>query len=366
MPDLTDDLTARLLAHCGTLSVTGDEAEIADEAEAWASGLGAPCVRVGDSVVVGQLAGDRPTVALVGHLDVVPPTEDDRTARVEDRPDGPVVVGRGASDMKSGNVVAMRLFEDAMTAAWPHEVVVVLYAAEEGPADDNELPAVLDAVPGLADVDLAIVLEPTDGELQLGCLGGLHARVTIHGQQAHSARPWQGTNALTRAGRFLDAYHRRHPETVEVDGVTYRDVWSITQAATTNARNVVPGSFSLNLNLRFAPSRSLADAEDELRRDVADVAAATDAGDVTIEIVDRALPGPPRGDAPLVQRLRSVLDVPVTGKQAWTDVARLAEVGVPACNYGPGRTDQAHQRGEWVSVSAMVEAHRRLRGFLAG
>jgi hypothetical protein len=48
----------------------------------------------------------------------------------------------------------------------------------------------------------------------------------------------------------------------------------------------------------------------------------------------------------------------VAGKQAWTDVARFAEVGVPALNYGPGLTAQAHQRGEYVPVDALVDAMR--------
>lgn len=365
MTDLADDLTERLVGHIQTMSVTLDERAIADEVAAWADGLGAPVVRVGNSLVVGELDTTRPTVGLVGHLDVVPPTDDDREPRVEERAVGAVVVGRGASDMKSGNIVAMKLFEQSLGAGWPHAVVVVLYAAEEGPAADNELPDLLREVPWLTELSLAIVLEPTDGELQLGCLGGLHATLTVRGQQAHSARPWQGVNALTRAGRFLAAFHEREPLDVEVDGIGYRDVWSFTQASTSNARNVVPGSFELNLNLRFAPSRTLAEATDELRAVVAEVAAATDAGEVEVEIIDEAIPAPPRGDDPIVIRLRDTLGVPVAGKQAWTDVARLVEAGIPAGNFGPGRTDQAHQRGEWVSVEAMVEAYNALLEFLS-
>jgi succinyl-diaminopimelate desuccinylase len=187
------------------------------------------------------------------------------------------------------------------------------------------------------------------------------------GQQAHSARPWHGRNALTRAGVFLVELDADHLRDVEVDGIAYRDVWSATQAWTEGlgpgdhrsavpVRNVIPGRFTMNLNLRFSPSRSLEDAETELRARVGDRAEVT--------IVDRAPPAPPRRDAPLVAAFTRAVDVEVAGKQAWTDVARFAEVEVPALNYGPGLTAQAHQRGEYVPVAAMVDAYGHLVRFL--
>jgi succinyl-diaminopimelate desuccinylase len=83
-----------------------------------------------------------------------------------------------------------------------------------------------------------------------------------------------------------------------------------------------------------------------------------------VEIVDRSPPAPPRLDEPVVRSFVRVVDAPVAAKQAWTDVARFAEVGVPALNYGPGLTGQAHQRGEYVRVADLAEAHTRLVRFL--
>ena len=366
-PGLRDDLVARLLDHVGLCCVTGDEGPIADAVAArYADRL--PVRRVGHSLVVGAPSGaDRPLVLLVGHLDVVPPTDADREPRRTDREGVDVVVGRGTSDMKSGNVVAMRLLEDhaGREDRWA-DLALVLYAGEEGPDEANELADVLAEVPWLADAALAVVLEPTDGQVQLGCLGGLHATLTVHGRQAHSARPWHGENALTRAGRFLAAFHDRTPADVDVEGIPYHDVWSLTQAHADDGRNVIPGTLTLNLNLRFAPSRSLASAEDELRTEVARVAETTGAGHVDVAVVDRSAPAAPRRGDPLVDRFVRSVGAEVAGKQAWTDVARLAAAGVPGCNYGPGRTDQAHQQGEFVEVAAMVDAHGRLDRFLRG
>lgn len=352
-----DPLVQRLLEHCAVLSVTGNEGPLADAVQARYRERGEAVRRIGDSLVIGRPRRDRPLVLLVGHLDVVPPTDQDRDPRVESREDGPVVVGRGASDMKSGNVVAMACYDDRdLRGATAYGLALVLYAREEGPAEENELADVLEEVSWLREADLAVVLEPTDGEVQVGCLGGLHALVTFHGRQAHSARPWQGDNALTAAGGLLAELHETAPVPVEVDGVVFRDVWTATQASTDNARNVVPAAFTVNLNYRFAPDRDLATAEAELGERIGDRAEVT--------VVDRAPPAPPRLDAPLVSRFTAVVDAPVGAKQAWTDVARFAELGVPALNYGPGLTAQAHQAGEYVPVATLRTARTQLRRFL--
>jgi succinyl-diaminopimelate desuccinylase len=167
--------------------------------------------------------------------------------------------------------------------------------------------------------------------------------------------------AVTAAAPLLSALALHEPVDRKVDGLPVRDVLTVTQAWTDNAHNVVPDRFTVNVNFRFAPDRSLADAEVELR---ALIAAAT-ADLVAVSIADRAPPAPPHRDHPYVQKLIAASGGRVAAKQAWTDVARLAAVGVPALNYGPGLTGQAHQAGEYVPVANLAPARMVLADFLA-
>ena len=351
------DLTERVLDLCSYLTVSGEEGPLTDALQQ--RYRDEQIIRLGDSLVVGAPDG-RPLVLLVGHLDVVPPTlESDRKPRLEERDGAAVIVGRGTSDMKSGVAVAQALFEDAeLRATSPYCLVAVFYAREEVAAEDNELGPVLEQVAWLREAQLAIVLEGTDLEVQVGCLGGIHAELTVEGSAAHSARPWQGDNAVTKAWPLLRELGEIAPREVVVEGVTYRDVVTVTQAWTRNVRNVVPGRFTINVNYRFAPDRTMEQAEAELAAMVGDRA--------RIEIVDRALPAAPQLNEPLVRAMVDAIGAPVTAKQAWTDVARLIDVGVPALNYGPGVTAQAHQAGEYVTVANLERAHEVLRAFLSG
>lgn len=329
-------------------SVTGDETELVQAIATRLEGMDEH--RYGKSLVVGRPTGG-PMVLLVGHLDTVP-SQGQGPARIEEG----ILHGLGSTDMKGGLAVMIHLLEDRDSVAGPYSVVGVFYDGEEGPMAGNGLGPLLNAYPWLAAAEFAVVLEPSDGEIQVGCNGSINATVTFTGSSAHSARPWWGENAITKAGEWLATMHRREPELHTIDELEYREVMSVTMAGGGIARNVIPDRFELNLNYRFSPDRSVDEALVVLQE-------ACEAAD-EIAIIDIAPAGPVRADHPFVQRLAAASGSRLAAKQGWTDVARLGEYGVPGVNFGPGRAAQAHQREEWVALSDLEETFTALQAAL--
>lgn len=354
-PPSAQQLAERTLALCRIKSPIGDERELADHVEAWARAHFPPreLFRHSHSLVLGDVARtDRPTVALVGHLDTVPGHGTDGPARIE----GDRLFGLGASDMKGGLAVMMALAEALPRETLPVNLALVLYEREEGPYLENGLGPLLQKVPGLRNVRFGIALEPTDNVVQVGCVGSVHATLRFDGKSAHSARPWQGQNAVHLAGPLLAELLGRPRGEVKVGAFDFYEVFSVTRAMGGRARNVVPDAFELNLNYRFAPGKTLEQAQEDVRALVGNRAA--------VEFTDLSPSGRVCDDNPFFQSLLRVTGLPAESKQAWTDVAQLAANGIDAVNFGPGETAQAHQANESASVAALMKAFEALAAFL--
>ncbi len=354
---LPSHLAALLTDLCATESVTGNEAEICDGVAEWFRPLAFHVERVGNALAAWGSARERPRVLLCGHLDTVPPTG----PFPQPHQDGDRITGLGASDMKAGIAVMLALAAGLPEPALPFAVGFAFYDREEGPFEENGLEPLLDACPALSGATFGVLLEPSENAVQVGCLGSIQAQVVIPGQRAHSARPWEGLNAIHAAAPLLVALAARRPRVVETHGLRFPETLSATTAHGGIARNVVPDALTLNLNLRFAPGRDLRAAEVELREFVA-----AHVPTATVEVVDRAPAGAVVLDHPLALRLVEASGTGVLPKWGWTDVARLTARGIPAVNFGPGATAESHQAGEGASVAAMVAGFRILWRFLGG
>jgi succinyl-diaminopimelate desuccinylase len=293
-----------------------------------------------------------PLVVLAGHYDTVP-AQDNLPGRIAEG----AVHGLGASDMKGGLAVAIELARDVGTPSGPYDLGLLLFGREELPADHNPLPALFAGSGAVHEAALAILLEPTDLEIQAGCLGNVVARATFHGRSGHSARPWQADSAIDRAVRGLTPLLALEPRVAAVGGLEFREVVSVTRLESGIADNVIPGEATATLNLRYAPDRTPDEAETYLRSLVPE--------DASLAIVSHAPAGAVVTDSPLVQALREERQLAVTSKQAWTNVADFTANGVEAVNFGPGHTAYAHRQDELVEIRALVSAYETLRRFFA-
>jgi succinyl-diaminopimelate desuccinylase len=292
---------------------------------------------------------DRPLVLLAGHLDTVPP-QDNLPGQIE----GETVFGLGASDMKGGVAVMLELADWATTAELGLDLGFLFFTREELPADESPVPGFLAESPEAREAQLVIVLEPTDNELHVGCVGNLNAQLTFHGTSAHSARPWTGENAIHLAAAALAPLAGLDPVDVEVDGLVFREVISAVAIEGGIADNVVPDRCVARLNYRYAPGRSREQAEARVREL---------AGDAELEILGNSPPAHVVVDRPLVTRLREAGGLDVKPKQAWTPVAQFAEAGLDAVNFGPGATRYAHKADEQIAVSELQRTYDTLRAF---
>jgi succinyl-diaminopimelate desuccinylase len=247
----------------------------------------------------------------------------------------------------------VHLLEDLGTA----RLVGVFYAGEEGPLSGNDLGPILDAVPALEEVGAGIVMEPTNREIHAGCQGSINATVSFIGEAAHSARPWLGVNAVTRAGEFLTMMDGLQPEPHPIEGLEFKEVISVTRAGGGVANNIIPSRFDLNVNYRFSPDRTVEEAIAHLRT-ICD-------GADEFEISDSAPAAYPHMSHPLFQELAEKASAPVSHKQGWTDVAQLAQRGIPAINFGPGETALAHKPGESIALDDLRWAYDALAAILA-
>ncbi|HMJ37533.1 MAG TPA: succinyl-diaminopimelate desuccinylase [Baekduia sp.] len=352
MPDdgLAERLAARVLELVDVPSESGSEAALAAHVlDVLAPAAGAR--DAGDTcVVAGATArGDRSLVLLAGHLDTVPAQGNFPGSR-----DGDWVHGLGAADMKAalGVMIELALAPPDATV----DVGFVFFGREELPFGDSALTPLLQREPGLREADLVLVMEPTGNGLHAGCVGNINATWTFRGVAGHSARPWLADNAIHRAGRGIAALAEVEPVDHAFAGLTFREVVSAVTIHGGVARNVVPDACVVEVNMRYAPGTSAAEAEARLR------ALCEPFGEVRID--GNAPSGAVPDGNPLVARLIETGGLSVAPKQAWTPVAEFAAAGVDAVNFGPGDPQYAHRRDERVAVASLVDSYNTLVRFL--
>jgi succinyl-diaminopimelate desuccinylase len=299
--------------------------------------------RVGNNVIARTELGRDARVLFGGHLDTVPPVAGNDEPRIE----GDVLFGVGATDMKGGLAVMLHLAgtvpEPAVDVTW------CFYACEEIDKKFSGLGQLWDERPDLLRADAAILGEPTSGIVEAGCQGTLRIRVSLRGTRAHTARPYMGRNAIHRLAPVLTAVAGYEGRSLVLDGCEYVEQLQVVDVGGGVSGNVVPDEASVLINHRFAPDRTVKEAEASVRELLVPY---LEPGDQW-ELVSSDQGAPPSLDHPVLGALVAATGTAPKAKQGWTDVASFWAHGVPAANFGPGDPLLAHAPDEHVSATEL-------------
>lgn len=351
--DLTLDaaeLTARLVDFP---SPSGEEKALADAIETALRALPHLTVdRHGNNVVARTDLGRAERVILAGHIDTVP-IADNVPSRLDE--DG-VLWGCGTCDMKSGVAVQLRI---AQTVTEPNrDLTFVFYDNEEVAAHLNGLGHVAEAHPEWLAGDFAVLLEPTDGQVEGGCQGTLRVLLKTRGVRAHSARAWMGSNAIHAATPILQRLAAYEPRKPVVEGLEFHEGLNAVRIEGGVATNVIPDECTVTVNFRYAPDRTEEEALAFVREYFADC------GVDEFVVDDHTGAARPGLTHPAAAAFMAAVGGEARPKFGWTDVSRFSALGVPAVNYSPGDPLLAHKIDERVRASLIPVAEEKLRAWL--
>ena len=351
--NLTGDVVELTRAICDIESVSANEKALADVIE---SALRAyphlQVTRDGDAVVARTNLGRASRVLIAGHIDTVPiannlPT-DLREVNGEQH-----LWGRGTVDMKAGVAVQLKL---AAELTEPNvDLTWIFYDHEEVDATLNGMGRLARQQPDWLVGDFAVLCEPTSAIIEGGCNGTMRIEVTTAGVKAHSARAWMGKNAIHAAADILNRLNDYSLQEVAVDGLVYKESLNAVLISGGIATNVIPDAAVVTVNYRFAPSKSIADAEAHLREVFAGH---------NVRVTDASAGARPGLDQPAAQAFIAATGLPTFPKYGWTDVARFSALGIPAINFGPGDPNKAHADDESVPVAQIYSCEEALRKWL--
>ena len=247
-------------------SVTPADAGAMDIVEQALAGLGFACRRMKFGEIENLYARhgvQGPNLCFAGHTDVVPVGEaaawsvDPFEARIE----GGVLIGRGASDMKSAIAAFIAAAAGALEAGEVRGSLSLLITGDEEGHATHGTKAVVAALQAEGEkISHCLVGEPTSSAqfgdmIKIGRRGSLSAYITVDGVQGHVAYPHRAANpipvlikllAALQARRLDDGYPEFQPSNLEVTTI---DVGN-------PATNVIPTIAKARLNIRYNPSHT--------------------------------------------------------------------------------------------------------------
>jgi succinyl-diaminopimelate desuccinylase len=294
--------------------------------------------------------GDGPTVAMHGHIDVVP----GREGQFEPRVDGDRLIGRGAYDMK-GAAAAMMLAVNDLRDQDRVRVRFAIVPDEE--SEDEDYRGTDKLVDNDLGGDFAITGEPTDMHVGVAAKGVLAVRLQISGRAAHGSTPWEGDNAILKAFSVFRNIESL-PFSRESSELFDRPSINLGRILGGDALNKVPDTCVIDVDIRYLPEQDRHEILSQIE-ELDDASVLSTFTRPPVE-VDR--------ESGFVKALCAAAqphhegEVTGVGRDGASDAISFLRVGVPAVEFGPLGAGH-HGTDEWVSISSLAAYRRTLVDF---
>ncbi|WP_224270237.1 M20 family metallopeptidase [Haloprofundus salinisoli] len=298
--------------------------------------------------------GDAPSLALIGHHDVVPPAPSQHEGEeyVVELRDGRLY-GRGSADMKGAVAASMLAFRDADPAC---ELVFASFVGEE--IGGTGARAAIDE--GFAP-DYAIVAEgstnyskPGVTDVVVAHKGRRGSTIVARGSAVHASEPQSGVNAIYRASDAIDVVRELEFPEVDVFGENLHGTVAVTGIDGGTAWNVIPDECEITVDERTVPGVR---AELERVEEIEGVEWTVDQDlppmgcddEAFADTVLQAAKDAQDGDPELVTKPHA------------TDAGWLAQAGTTCVVCGASEPGEAHTKSESVGVDVLERCYRIYR-----
>jgi acetylornithine deacetylase len=327
-----------------TPSVSGTEEAVGRVVESRAAGWGLTVER-DDAGVRIEVPGSRPgpTIALVSHLDVVPPGEGwSRDPFIPVIENGRLY-GRGSGDAKASVTAMLMAARDVAEAGGPARgrLLVIL-----GYGEETRNTTMSEAVRRSGPIDAGVVGEPTNLEFAIAQRGLMMIDLVARGMQRHAGYAGDGgfVNALSVLSRDITrleslCHDRPHP-------VLGDPTITPTMVSAGVSRNVTPPVAKAVLDVRSTPSWTHQELAEAIRSAVESEVVVTS---------DRLVPCETPPGSPLLAAARRVRpEAQSYGSPTCSDWVFLRHVDAFKC--GPGTSKVSHTPDEWVELVEVTTA----------
>ena len=232
-------------------------------------------IKYGDvNNMIAKLGTKKPTLAFVGHTDVVPIGDIDEWSYdpFSLTEENNKLYGRGTSDMK-GSIAAFLFAVNSFLSkkkSFDGSIMMILTSDEEGPAI-NGIRKLVDEELEKYEIDMCLVGEPSckkilGDTIKNGRRGSLSGKLIVSGIQGHIAYPMNAENPIhTSSLAINELINKKYDKGNEYFPPTSFQISNLNSGV--GASNIIPGKLTCEFNFRYSTETN----SDELKNEVTSI-----------------------------------------------------------------------------------------------